>query len=171
MPAPRRLNAVLATLLLTHVACTSQPPPKAAATSNQVVPAENLAPSPAGGSQVVLQKTFKLQGSATFPIEIPAHAVQPHLHGIFESFAGKANGASDDTASISFLILNEEQNADYTNNRSSDSLFVVESSHNQAVNFDLPPALNKPMKYYLVFRDPDGGKGSKTVEASFRVDF
>jgi hypothetical protein len=31
--------------------------------------------------------------------------------------------------------------------------------------------MNKPVKYYLVFRNPNGGKTSKVVEANFRVDF
>jgi hypothetical protein len=31
--------------------------------------------------------------------------------------------------------------------------------------------MNQPVKYYLVFRNPGGGKGSKVVEANFRVDF
>ena len=53
-----------------------------------------------------------------FPFEIPAHAAQPHLHGIFESFAGQAHGASDDNANIDFLIMNEEQQSDFAANAS-----------------------------------------------------
>jgi hypothetical protein len=130
-----------------------------------------VSPSPVGTTQTVLQKTFNLKVSATFPFEIPAHAAQPHLHGIFESFVGQVHGASDETANIDFLILNQEQQADSAGNRASEALFSLEASHNQAVNFDLPPSMNQPVKYYLVFRNPGGGKGSKVVEANFRVDF
>ena len=122
-----------------------------------------------GTSQTVLQKTFKLKASETFLFEIPAHAVRPHLHGIFTSFVGPVRGASDHTANLDFLILNQEQQAASADNRASDALFSVEASHNQEVNFDLPPSMNQPVAYYLVFRN--SGKGSKIVEASFSVDF
>ncbi len=130
-----------------------------------------MTPTPPGATQTVLEKSFNLNGSATFPFEIPAHAAQPHLHGIFESFAGPGRGASDDSANVDLLVLNEEQQADFASNRPSDALFLVEGSHNQAVNLDLPPALKGPVKYYLVFRSAGGRKGARIVEANFRVDF
>ena len=167
MPRHTDLFVLLAALLLADVACTKPATP----TVNNIVPSDHVAPSPVGTTQPVLQKTFTLKSSATFPFEIPAHSAQPHLHGIFESFAGQVHGASDETANIDFLILNEEQQADSASNRASEALYSVEASHNQAVNFDLPPSLNRPVKYYLVFRDLNGGKGSKVVEANFRVDF
>ncbi len=125
----------------------------------------------AGATQTVLEKTFRLRASAAFPFEVPAHTAQPHLHGIFQSFAGQAHGPSDDTANIDFVILNEEQQADVAGNRPSEALFSVEGSHNQAVNFDLPAAIDHPVKYYLVFRNMQGSKNVKVVEANFRVDF
>ncbi len=125
----------------------------------------------AAATQTVLEKTFNLKLSATFPFDVPAHSAQPHLHGIFQSFAGQAHGPSDDTANIDFVILNEEQQADVAGNRPSEALFSVEGSHNQAVNFDLPAAMDHPVKYYLVFRNMQGSKSVKVVEAHFRVDF
>jgi len=171
MPRRRYLAAVLAALflftpLLFTPACTKAPPPPVTE-----VPERPLLPPPAPTTQTVLQKTFHLKGSATFPFEIPAHQLRPHLHGIFESFGGQGHGSSDDAANISFLILNEEQYTDFTGNRAWESLFSVEASHNQAVNFDLPPAMNQSMKYYLVFQSPAGNRGSLVVEANFRVDF
>jgi hypothetical protein len=170
-PQRRYRTAVIsAFLLFTSVlftpACTKEPPPPA-----KEAPERPLLPPPAPTTQSVLQKTFNLKGTATFPFEIPAHELQPHLHGIFESFVGQAHGSSDDAANISFLILNEEQYADFAGNRAWDSLFSIEASHNQAVNFDLPPAMNQSMKYYLVFQSPAGNRGSLVVEANFRVDF
>jgi hypothetical protein len=154
--------------LLAGVACTTAPPPPPART---IVPSDHVAPSPVGTTLSVLQKTFSLKNSATFPFEIPAHASQPHLHGIFQSFVGQVHGTSDETANINFLILNEEQNAAFASNRPSEAVFSVEDSHNQAVNFDLAASMSTPVKYYLVFRNPDGSHSSKVVEATFRVDF
>jgi hypothetical protein len=161
----RYRSSICVGLLLTATACTKEPP------ATTVLPSDHIAPSPVGTSQTILQKTFALKSSATFPFEVPAHAVRPHLHGIFESFAGEVHGASDDTANLDFLVVNEEQNADLEQNRPAEALASVEASHNQAVNFDLPPSLDHPVKYYLVFRNTSGGKSKKVVEANFRVDF
>jgi hypothetical protein len=163
----QHLGALLTVLMVTIVACTKQEPSPA----KTILPSDRVAPSPVGTNQTILQKTFALKGSAIFPFEVPPHAALPHLHGIFESFVGQVHGASDDSANIDFLILNEEQQADFASNRQGEALFSVESSHNQAVNFDLPSSQSQPVKYYLVFRDPQGRKGSKVVEANFRVDF
>jgi hypothetical protein len=165
MLQPKHLAILIASLLLATGACTKEQPPVTAAE-----PRHRVAPTPVGTTQSVLQKTFNLKDSATFPFEIPADAVTPHLHGIFESFAGQAHGASDDSANIDFVVLNEEQRTAAENNRAGEAMFSVEASHNQAVNLDLPPSMNHAVKYYLVFRNPDE-KSSKVVEANFRVDF
>jgi hypothetical protein len=170
MPRHKHLIALLGALLLLDLACTKDEPAEPVST---IEPSERVVPSPVGTSQTVLEKTFALKDTATFPFEIPAHAAMPHLHGIFESFAGQAHGASDDTANIDFLIMNQSQQDDFANNRPSEALFTVEASHNQSVNFDLPASLDRPAKYYLVFRNTEGGKRSKVrvVEANFHVDF
>lgn len=158
-------SALLAVALLSCAACNKEAPPQPA----PVAPSDHVAPSPVGTSKTILEKTFSLKSSATFPFEIPAHAVQPHLHGIFESFAGQLHGASDDSANVDFLIMNEEQQTAFASDRPSEALFDVDASHNQAINFDLPASMNRPVTYYLVFRNPTGK--SKVVEANFRVDF
>jgi hypothetical protein len=132
---------------------------------------EHVSPSPVGTSQKVLEKTFSVKTSAAFPFEIPAHAVRPHLHGIFESFVGQVHGGSDETANLDFLVLNEEQYSEFAGGRPGEALFSVEGSHNQAVNYDLPASLDQPVKYYLVFRSTASGGVKKVVEANFRVDF
>jgi hypothetical protein len=155
----------IAVLLLFPLACTKAPPPKIDA------PEQPLVRPPAPTTQAILQKTFHLKGSATFPFEIPAHEVQPHLHGSFESFVGQARAAADDAANISFLILNEEQHTALAGDHPGEALFSVDSAHNQTVNFDLPPSMNQSIRYYLIFQSPAGTKGDLVVEASFRVDF
>jgi hypothetical protein len=157
-------------LLASAAACKKQqtPPPSSESPENFTMPA---APNTQDTTKTILEKTFDVKRSATFSFEVPAHTVQPHLHGIFQSFAGEAHGLSDDTANIEFLILNEQQQADLAANRPSDALFSVEASHNQSVNFDLPATMNDPVKYYLVFRNAQGSKQNKVVEANFRVEF
>lgn len=162
---PSKIMTFGALLLL--AACTKEPPPP----KKTIIPSDRVAASPVGTTQTVLAKTFNLKITATFPFEIPAHAAQPHLHGLFQSFAGQAHGASDDTANIDFLILNEEQHVDLVSNRPSEALMSVENSHTQAINFDFPPSMNDPVKYYLVFRNSEGSKSTKVVEANFRLDF
>ena len=167
MPQHRHLAMLLGALLVVGAGCT-QEPPKPAST---IVPSDHVAPSPVGTSQNVLEKTFTLKKSAEFAFEIPPHAVQPQLHGLFASFPGDAHGTSDAIADIDFLVLNEEQHSDFVGNRPSEALFTVEDSNNQAVNFILPASQSQPVKYYLIFRNPDNSKSSKVVKATFRVDF
>jgi hypothetical protein len=161
----RHFSAVFVVVLLGCVACTKEAAPQPAT----VAPSDHVAASPVGTSQTILEKTFSLKASAIFPFEVPAHAAQPHLHGIFESFVGQLHGASDEAANIDLLIMNEEQQAAFASDRPSEALFDVDASHNQAINFDLPASMNHRVKYYLVFRNPEGK--SKVVEANFRVDF
>jgi len=161
-----QLIFLLAALVLA-VACQKPKPP-----AEQVpLPMDRVAPSPVGTNQTILHKTFAVKNSATFPFEIPPHAVRPHLHGMFESFLRQEHGSSDDTANVDFLIVNADQFADLTSNRPSEALFSVEASHNQSVNVDLPASLDQPVKYYLIFRNAAGKGPGKIVEADFQVDF
>jgi hypothetical protein len=157
---------LIAVLSLVPAACQKKKPPE-----EEVLPMDRVKSSPVGETLTVLHKTFAVKTSSTFPFEIPAHAVRPHLHGIFESFVREVHGASDDSANVDFLIVNADQYADLTSNHPSEALFSVEASHNQAVNLDLPASLDQPVKYYLVFRNPSGKGPAKVVEADFHVDF
>ena len=164
----RSSRSALISILLSVVASCSKPEP---APKPTIAASDHVAPSPVGTTQTVLEKTFNLKGVVIYPFEIPPHAVQPHLHGIFESFVGQVHGTSDENADIDFLIMNAEQQADLAASRASEAMFSVEASHNQAVNFDLPASMNQPVKYYLVFRSPEKSRNNKVVEAHFRVDF
>lgn len=137
----------------------------------ETAPSDHAAPSRLEGSLPILQKTFAVTNAATFPFEIPAHAVRPHLHGLFASFIRGAHVGSDEAANIDFLILNAEQYEDFIAKRPSEALFSVDASHNQSVNVDLPASLDQPMKYYLIFRKSAHSSSSAVVEANFRVDF
>jgi hypothetical protein len=158
---------LIAALILAAGACEK----KKAAPVEEVAPMDRVAPARVEGTQTVLQETFVVKSSKTFPFEIPAHAVRPHLHGIFASFIREVHVASDDSANVDFLILNADQYGDFVANRPSEALFSIEASHNQSVNFDLPASLDQPAKYYLIFRNAAHSHPSAVVEANFRVDF
>jgi len=165
---PRRcLSICFALILFVAAACQ-----KKQASSEQLSPIDRASPSsPVETTQTVLRKTFALKTSATFPFEIPPHAVQPHLHGIFQSFVSDVRGQSDEAANLDLLVLNQDQYDEFSHGRSGEALFSVEASHNQAINFDLPASLDRSVKYYLIFRSLSGGGPKKVVEADFRVDF
>jgi len=159
---------MLVTALAFSIACQEKKAPPAEA---EVPPIGHDALQPMAASQTILHKTFPVKSSEAFPFEIPAHAVRPHLHGIFESFVRGVHGASDDAANVDFLVVNADQYADLVSNRPSEALFSIDASHNQSVNLDLPASLDQPVKYYLIFRSA-GSKGpAKIVEADFHVDF
>ncbi len=169
---PFRLRPVLFSLLafalLPVAACQKKKAPEEIVLSAQ----ERVAPSPVGSTQTILHKTFSVTASVKFPFEIPAHAVRPQLHGTYRSFVQQASVQSnDDAANVDFLLLNEDQYADFSRGQSGDTLFSVDSSHNQDVNFDLPATQDQPRKYYLVFRSSPGGAAKKVVDADFTVDF
>jgi hypothetical protein len=167
----RQVRLCLLSLLLALVFTASGCEKQKVVRVEEAPASDRVNPSPVGTSETVLQKTFTLKNSATFPFEIPPRAVRPHLHGLFESFVRELHGASDDTANVNFLILNTDQYADLVGNRPSEALFSVEGSHNQAVNVDLPASMDQPVKYYLVFRNIAGTSPSKVVQADFHVDF
>ena len=130
-----------------------------------------MAASPSG-SQTILHKTFSLTTTASFPFEIPAHAVTPHLHGNYKSFVKQISAdASDDSANVDFLILKEDQYADFVHGHAGEALFSADASHDQDVDFSLPASQDQPQKYYLVFRSSPGGSARKIVQADFTVDF
>jgi len=137
----------------------------------KLVPSELIAPSPVGTSGVILHKTFSVATAAAFSFLIPAHAATPQLHGRYRSFIRQAgNQSSEEAADIAFLLMNEEQHADFLSGQPADVLFSVDASHDQEVNFGLPTSRNQPAKFYLVFRNSPS-EGKKIVQADFTVDF
>jgi hypothetical protein len=140
-------------------------------TPHKPSPSDLIAPSPVGTSGVVLHKTFSVAGAAKFSFVIPAHAATPQLHGHYRSFA-HSDGAQvgDLSANVGFLLMNEEQHAEFVNGGADDVLLSLNSSHDQDVNFALPTSQNQPLKFYLVFRNTPG-ESKKIVQADFTVDF
>ena len=164
---PTRLLAV-AVLTLTVTACQKKKPPA----EEPVAPSNYVAPLPVGTTQTILHKTFPVTTTVKFPFDIPARAAMPHLHGTYKSFVAQLTvQSSDAAANVDFLILNEDQYADFVQGHSGEALFSADASHDQDVNLSLPPSQDQPKKYYLVFHNTPAGAPKKLVQADFTVDF
>ena len=104
--------------------------------------------------------------------EVPAHAATPRLRGSYESFVKQADHEESDTdAEVEFLVLNEQQFADFLKQRAGEATFSAEDAHAHEVNTSLPPTLNQPEKYHLIFRNNSRGPEKKFVQADFRMEF
>ncbi|MFZ0760926.1 MAG: hypothetical protein WAM69_13345 [Candidatus Sulfotelmatobacter sp.] len=149
-------------------ACQKQKPPA----EEEVPPTDHVAPSPVGGTRTILHKAFTVSTSVNFPFEIPAHAAMPRLHGNYKSFVGQLSvQSSDDSANVDFLLLNDDQYADFVHGRAGEVLFSANASHDQDVDVSLPATDELPQKYHLIFRSTPGGAAKKVVQADFTVDF
>lgn len=131
---------------------------------------DRVGDSPVGTSAAILHKTFSLAKAANLPFELPPHAASAKLRGTYRSYL-PAGAKSEDEADVEFLLLNQQQYSDLLNQRPVDAMFSAEGSHDQEVNFSMPPTLDKPVKYYLVFRNAANTPGRVAVQADFRVDF
>jgi hypothetical protein len=165
----RPLPVLLVAALLLATACQKKKAPE----EEEKLPAmDRVARSPVDTSQQILHKTFTVSSTVKFPFEIPAHAAIPHLRGNYRSFVKDPGVRSnDDMANIDFLILNEDQYADFVGGHAGEALFSADASHDQDINVSLPPSQDQPRKYYLVFRNSPGGAAKKLVQAHFTVDF
>lgn len=124
-----------------------------------------------GTSIPILHSKFHVSVIVDLPFEVPAHASTPKLRGNFRSFiqAGKTP-SSDANADVEFQVVNDREFSNLLNNRPSEALFGADATHNQEVNVSLPPTLDKPTRYHMVFVN-DSPKTKKVLDADFRVDF
>jgi hypothetical protein len=128
--------------------------------------------SPVGTTADIVHKTFAVSPASNFAFQVPPHAASPQLHGTYHSFVpASAAQSDDDPGDVDFLLLDEQQYADYLHGHLADVVYSVESSHDQDVSFSLPATLDKPAQYYLVFRNVSGSRNKKAVKANFRIDF
>jgi hypothetical protein len=139
-------------------------------------PKDRIAPSPVGTSTAIVHKTFAVASAAKFAFEVPAHAAAPQMHGTFHSFAQPAGAQTgvqnnDEGGDVDLLLMNDQQYADFAGGRPSDVVYSIDASHDQDVSFGLPATLDRPVQYYLVFRNASSSAGKKVVQADFRVDF
>lgn len=132
--------------------------------------ADRVGDSPVGTSRAILHRTFGVASAVDVPFELPAHASTPQLRGSYSAFLQTPGSqASGREGSVEFLLLDEQQYADFLNGRPGDALFSAEATNNGGVNVKMPPTMSKPVKYYLVFRSDSGKK--QAVQADFQIDF
>jgi len=132
---------------------------------------DRVGDSPVGSSSPIVHKTFPVAAVVDVPFQVPAHAATPQLRGTYRSFR-KEGGTqkSDASANVEFLVLNEQQFKDLLNGHDSDAVFSADASHEQEVNTSLPPTIERPATYHLIFRN-DAKAVKKSVEADFHIDF
>jgi hypothetical protein len=139
-------------------------------------PAMPVASDHVGGSVVgtsvrILNRTFRVRSTVQLAFEVPAHAATPRLQGSYESFFKAGGKDSDTNAEIEFLVLNEQQFADFLKQRAGEATFSADDAHAQEVNTSLPPTVGQPAKYHLIFRNNSRGPERKFVQADFRMEF
>jgi hypothetical protein len=144
--------------------------------SHQPTAFDRVGDSVVGTSSPILHQTFAVANIVNLPFQVPAHAATPQLHGSYRSFVKPAGGKpgeteSNDAANVEFLVLNETQYAEFLNGHDSEAMFSADDAHDQEVNASLPPTINQPAKYFLVFRNSSPKAGKKIVQADFRVNF
>ena len=103
-------------------------------------------------------------------VEVPAHAANPQLRGSYQSFVRHGGMLSSDDANLEFLVLNDQQYAEFVKGHGSEAVFSADEAHDQEVNTGLPPTFQQPAKYYLIFRNGLHAP-AKVVQADFRLDF
>jgi len=144
-------------------------------TPRQATASDHVGPSPVGTSSALLHRTFSVSRAVELPFSLPPHATGPQLRGTYQSFIphnGRSEaGSSDSAADVEFLLLNEEQFADFLNGRRGDAVFWASGARQQDIDFRMPPTFDQPVKYYLVFRNTAQDHGKRIVQADFHIDF
>lgn len=144
----------------------------AAANPAKPVASDHVGGSVVGSSLRILHQTFRVQSTVQVTFVVPAHAATPRLRGSYESFFKQAGAQNSDTdAEIEVLVLNEGQFADLLNKRAGEATFSADDAHAQDVNTSLPPTMDQPQKYHLIFRNNSRGPERKFVQADFRMEF
>jgi hypothetical protein len=133
---------------------------------------DHIGESPVGTSRTILHQTFGITAIADLPFELPAHASTPQLRGTYHAFGQKTDARVPDIeGNVAFLLLSEPQYADFLSGRPDEALFSAEGMHDGEVNVSMPPTLDHPVKYHLVFRNASGNAAKQAVQADFRIDF
>ena len=131
--------------------------------------ADRVGDSPVGTSNTVLHRSFVVAGMVNWPFEVPAHAANPQLRGTYRAFLKVGNALSPDAADVELLVLNERQYGDLVAGHPGDAIFSASSAEEVAAG--LPPTLDQPANYHLVFRNNSGKAAKKVVRADLWIDF
>lgn len=150
----------------------AQPVQRASAAMHRTGTPPRVIDSPVGTSRDLLHQMFGVAKVVQLVFEVPANASNPQLKGTYRSFVKQGGTLSSGTdADVEFLLLNQKQYDDFLNGRPGEAVFSAEDSHEQEVNTALPPTLDNPANYYLIFRNNSHTAGKKMVQADFHIDF
>lgn len=123
-----------------------------------------------GTTMSILHDKFNVSVIVDLPFRVPPHAATPQLHGTFRSFLPASGKPTSDTdADIEFHLLNDQEYSNFLTAKPSEALFSADATHDEEVNASLPPTLNQPVTYHMVFVNESRKK--KVVQADFRLDF
>ncbi len=116
-----------------------------------------------------LHTVFPIKTYAQFAFIVLPHTVSPKLRGNFRSFTRAADSSAGEAADVDVVVLNEQEFNDFLHHRAGTATFELDSSHNQAVDYAVPPTQDEPQKYHLVFRNSATKREGMFVEADFTV--
>jgi hypothetical protein len=129
---------------------------------------DHVGGSVAGSTVPILRKSFTVRSAVQIAFQVPAHAASPRLRGTFQSSA--IPGAGSD-APVEVLVLSEDEYSEFVNRRAGDAIFIAEDAPAADINARLPPTINQPARYHLIFRNNSRAEGKKFVKADFRMEF
>ncbi len=134
---------------------------------------DHVSQTPRLPPQRVAHGLSKLDKYQKFPFEVPPHALTPRLRGDFSSFMQGPDGAriSDESADVELMVMSEEQYDAFVRQRSAESLYAIEPSHDHGVSIALPTTQATAERYYVVFRRTTDAKSPIWVNADLTVQF
>lgn len=138
--------------------------------SQQIVASDHVGPSPVGTARMLLHRTFRVTRIVDQPFDLPPHAFNPQLHGRYRAFPQGEEEVADESGSVQFLLLSEEQYANLLSGRPAEALLTADGSEEQEINLRLPPTFEQSAKYHLVFKD-NSKTAKQVVRADFRIEF
>jgi hypothetical protein len=132
---------------------------------------DRVGDSVVGTTNKVLHQTFLVAGAVDVPFDVPAHAYSPQLRGTFRSFIQASGAPTTAPGDVEFLLLSDAQYSALLHGQPGDAVFSADATHDQEVNANLPPTLNQPVKYHLMFRNVSPKTGKRVVQAEFEMNF
>jgi hypothetical protein len=168
----RRSAWLLGAALLMVCGCSKKQVVPEEAPQPQAQPVDRRANSPLE-PQKVLHQIFHVKDHTQFAFSIPPNQRDARLIGNFRSFAKRdaPDSTSDQTANIDLLVLDDQQLDDFLHSRPVSATYEVDPSHDKRVEWKVPPTLDQPQTYYLVFSNSAGGTKIKFVKADFIITF
>ena len=128
---------------------------------------DHVGGSVVGSTAPILRKSFAVRSAVQIAFQVPAHAASPRLRGTFQSSAILGGVA----APVEVLVLSDDQYSEFVNRRAGDAIFIADDAPAADINARLPPTLNLPARYHLIFRNNSPAEGKKFVKADFRMEF